>query len=47
LPWRIAASLWGLGGFVVVYLVPLLRLGWPGVNRELARCSADRAVRTS
>lgn len=45
LPWRVAASLWGLGGFVVVYLVPLLRLGWPGVNRELARCSADQAVR--
>lgn len=36
LPWRIAACLWGLGGFLVVYLVPLFRLGWAGVNRELA-----------
>lgn len=36
LPWRVAACLWGLGGFVLVYLLPLFRLGWPGVNRELA-----------
>src|SRR5574343_24807 len=43
LPWRIAACLWGLGGFVAVYLLPLFRLGWRGVNRELASCSADPA----
>uniref|UniRef100_Q47A52 Phosphoesterase, PA-phosphatase related protein n=1 Tax=Dechloromonas aromatica (strain RCB) TaxID=159087 RepID=Q47A52_DECAR len=36
LPWRVAACLWGLGGFVLVYLLPLFRLGWQGVNRELA-----------
>ena len=37
LPWRIAACLWGLGGFVLVYLLPLFRLGWWGVNRELSK----------
>ena len=36
LPWRVAACLWGLGGFVMVYLLPLFRLGWQGVNRDLA-----------
>lgn len=35
-PWRIVACLWGLGGFVVIYLLPLLRDGWHGVNRPLA-----------
>ena len=40
LPWRIAACLWGLGGFVVVYLVPLFRQGWVGVNRDLAGLTA-------
>lgn len=37
LAWRIIACLWGLGGFVAVYLVPLSRKGWGGVNRDLAR----------
>ena len=41
LPWRIAACAWGLGGFVVVYLLPLFRLGWRGVNRDLSRVSVD------
>jgi hypothetical protein len=36
LAWRISACLWGLGGFVTIYLVPLFRQGWLGVNRELA-----------
>ncbi|MBS1144552.1 MAG: phosphatase family protein [Proteobacteria bacterium] len=36
LPWRIVACLWGLGGFVVVYLRPLLRDGWQAANRPLA-----------
>ncbi len=35
LAWRIIACLWGLGGFVAVYLLPLLRQGWCGVNRDL------------
>lgn len=36
LSWRISACVWGLGGFVTIYLVPLFRQGWLGVNRELA-----------
>ncbi|MCG2576445.1 phosphatase PAP2 family protein [Dechloromonas sp. XY25] len=36
LPWRIAACLWGLGGFAAVYLLPLFKDGWGGVNRDLA-----------
>ncbi len=36
LGWRISACVWGLGGFVTIYLVPLFRQGWLGVNRELA-----------
>jgi membrane-associated phospholipid phosphatase len=35
LPWRIVACLWGLGGFAVVYLRPLLCSGWQAVNRPL------------
>lgn len=35
LPWRIVACLWGLGGFVLVYLLPLLRHGWQAVNQPL------------
>ena len=34
-PWRIVACLWGLGGFVVYYLMPLLRGGWPAASRPL------------
>ncbi len=36
LPWRIVACAWGLGGFTLVYLLPLLRGGWQAVNRPLA-----------
>ncbi len=43
LPWRIAACLWGLGGFVVVYLLPLARAGWLGVNRDLAGIAGQRS----
>ncbi len=45
LPWRIVACLWGLGGFVAVYLVPLFRLGWQGVNRDLAGVAAGQGRR--
>lgn len=41
LPWRIVACLWGLGGFVLVYLLPLLRHGWQAVNRPLAGLAAE------
>jgi membrane-associated phospholipid phosphatase len=34
--WRIAVCAWGLGGFVVVYLLPLLRRGWQAANQPLA-----------
>jgi membrane-associated phospholipid phosphatase len=34
-PWRIVACLWGLGGFVLCYLRPLLRDGWRAANRPL------------
>lgn len=44
LPWRIVACLWGLGGFAAVYLLPLFRQGWQGVNRELAGCSTEKAT---
>ncbi|MBS1140270.1 MAG: phosphatase family protein [Proteobacteria bacterium] len=45
LPWRIVACLWGLGGFVLVYLLPLLRHGWQAVNRPLAGLAAEpRAI---
>lgn len=37
LAWRVTACLWGLGGFVAVYLLPLFRQGWRGVNRDLLR----------
>lgn len=40
LVWRIIACLWGLGGFVAVYLVPLFRQGWAGVNRDLRHLAA-------
>lgn len=40
LPWRVVACLWGLGGFAAVYLLPLFRKGWGGVNRDLALASA-------
>jgi membrane-associated phospholipid phosphatase len=36
LPWRILACLWGLGGFLIVYLRPLLHLGWRSANQQLA-----------
>jgi membrane-associated phospholipid phosphatase len=42
LAWRIAACLWGLAGFVVVYLLPLARAGWRGVNRDLAGIAGHR-----
>lgn len=36
LPWRIVACVWGLGGFSLVYLLPLLRGGWQVANWPLA-----------
>jgi membrane-associated phospholipid phosphatase len=41
LAWRIVACLWGLGGFVVVYLRPLLRSGWKEANSPLAGLAAE------
>lgn len=41
LSWRIVACLWGLGGFVMVYLLPLLRHGWQAVNLPLAGLAAE------
>lgn len=35
LPWRIAACLWGLGGFVHCYLRPLLKGGWAVASQPL------------
>lgn len=35
LPWRIVASLWGLGGFVHCYLRPLLKGGWAAASQSL------------
>ena len=45
LAWRIVACLWGLGGFALVYLRPLLRDGWSAANRPLAdlRAGATKA----
>ena len=43
LPWRILACLWGLGGFVLVYLRPVWRLGWRTANQSLAAISATKA----
>lgn len=42
LAWRVTACLWGLGGFVAVYLLPLLRQGWRGVNRDLLHLARQR-----
>jgi membrane-associated phospholipid phosphatase len=41
LPWRIAVSLWALGGFVLCYLLPLKRRGWQAVNEPLAALAAE------
>jgi len=41
LAWRIAACLWGLGGFAVVYLLPVARYGWQAATRPLAALSAE------
>ena len=41
-PWRIVACLWGLGGFVLFYLRPLLRGGWQAANRPLEGLVAER-----
>lgn len=43
LAWRIVACLWGLGGFVAIYLLPLAREGWSGVNRDLKRLVLARS----
>lgn len=43
LVWRIAVCVWGLGGFAAVYLLPLIRQGWAGVNRDLATANAGTA----
>lgn len=43
-PWRIVACLWGLGGFVLFYLRPLLRGGWQAAKQPLEGLVAeDRA----
>jgi membrane-associated phospholipid phosphatase len=42
LVWRIAVCLWGLGGFVLFYLRPLLRGGWQAANRPLEALAAER-----
>ncbi len=42
LAWRVTVCLWGLGGFVAVYLLPLFRQGWRGVNRDLLRLARQR-----
>lgn len=44
LGWRIAACLWGLLGVVAVYLVPLRKQGWAGVNRNLAALASMRRL---
>lgn len=41
-PWRIVACLWGLGGFVMCYLRPLLNGGWRAANRPLEGLVAER-----
>jgi membrane-associated phospholipid phosphatase len=41
-PWRIVACLWGLGGFVLCYLQPLLSGGWRAANRPLEGLAAER-----
>jgi membrane-associated phospholipid phosphatase len=40
--WRIAVCLWGLGGFVLFYLLPLLRGGWQAANQPLEALAAER-----
>ncbi|MFZ2971120.1 MAG: phosphatase PAP2 family protein [Ferribacterium limneticum] len=40
-PWRIVACLWGLGGFVLFYLLPLLRGGWQVASRPLEGLVAE------
>ncbi|AXS80886.1 phosphatase PAP2 family protein [Dechloromonas sp. HYN0024] len=40
LVWRSIACLWGLGGFAMVYLRPLVRDGWQAVNAPLAGLDA-------
>ncbi|MBU1364011.1 MAG: phosphatase PAP2 family protein [Gammaproteobacteria bacterium] len=41
-PWRIVACLWGLGGFVLCYLRPLLSGGWQAANRPLEGLATER-----
>ncbi len=41
LPWRIVACAWGLGGFALLYLFPLLRGGWQAVNRKLVGLAVE------
>lgn len=38
--WRLIATAWGIGGFVHVYLLPVVRLGWQEANRPLAALRA-------
>ena len=42
--WRIVAWLWGLGGFLMCYLLPLLRGGWQAVNEPLAGLAAEKCA---
>jgi membrane-associated phospholipid phosphatase len=41
LPWRFVACTWGLGGFVMIYLIPLWRYGWQAVNAHLAAIATE------
>lgn len=43
-PWRIVACLWGLGGFLMCYLLPLLRGGWQAANEPLAGLAAEKCA---
>lgn len=41
LPWRIAVTVWGLGGVALCYGLPLLRGGWRDARQPMARVWAD------
>ena len=39
--WRVVACLWGLGGFALSYLGPLLRQGWQEARQPIDRVWRD------
>lgn len=41
LPWRIAVTIWGMGGVLLHYILPLLRGGWRDARLPIARVWAD------